>query len=189
MIYDNEKDILLEKAKKFHGGMCPGIVIGTRMTIAGLRELGMNPFKKNHELIVYAEIDRCLTDAIQAITGVTLGHRTLKYMDYGKFAATFLNMHTSEALRVSVSSFEQKQEKNNSEIINELLKIPENELLKIQKVKVKMSKLDMPGKPKSRVICSRCGEHILDGKEVIINKETLCKGCANNPYYIVIEGE
>lgn len=133
MIYDNEKDILLEKAKKFHGGMCPGIVIGTRMTIAGLRELGMNPFKKNHELIVYAEIDRCLTDAIQAITGVTLGHRTLKYMDYGKFAATFLNMksmvqelhrhqlgkfaatflnmHTSEALRVSVSSFEQKQEK------------------------------------------------------------------------------
>ena len=49
-------------------------------------------------MIVYAEIDRCMTDAVQVITGCSLGHRSLKYIDYGKFAATFVNTDTGRAL-------------------------------------------------------------------------------------------
>ena len=72
-------DILLAKAKDFHGDLCAGIVLGTRMTMIGMRELGMNPMERNRNLIVYVEIDRCIADAIQAITGCSLGHRSLKY--------------------------------------------------------------------------------------------------------------
>lgn len=96
-----EFDILLETAKDFHGEVCPGIVMGTRMTVAGLRELEMDPQRKNLDLIVYAEVDRCAVDAIQAITGVSLGRRTLKLMNYGIFAATFIDVKVNKAVRVS----------------------------------------------------------------------------------------
>ena len=82
-------DIYLEKAKAFHGDVCAGIVLGTRLTLAGMKALGLDPAKKNKNLIVFVEIDRCITDAVQAITGCSLGHRTLKYVNYGKFGATF----------------------------------------------------------------------------------------------------
>lgn len=93
-------DILLEKAIAFHGETCPGIVMGTRMSIAGLHGLGIDPFKKNPDIFVYAEIDRCTTDAVQAITGVSLGRRNLKFVNYGKFATTFLDLKSKKAIRV-----------------------------------------------------------------------------------------
>ncbi|MFA5153561.1 MAG: formylmethanofuran dehydrogenase subunit E family protein, partial [Clostridia bacterium] len=73
----SEFDDLFKKAKEFHGHVCPGIVLGTRLTIAGMRELGMDPKKRSKNLIVYIEIDRCGADAVQAITGCSLGHRSL----------------------------------------------------------------------------------------------------------------
>lgn len=60
----SEFDDFLQKAKDFHGHLCGGIVLGTRLTLAGLRELGMNPREPIHDLIVYIEIDRCGTDAV-----------------------------------------------------------------------------------------------------------------------------
>ena len=97
-----DRDFLLAKAKEFHGDLCAGIVLGTRMTVIGMRELGMDPKIRNRDLIVYVEIDRCIADAIQAITGCSLGHRSLKYRPYGKFAATYVNIKNGDAVRVSV---------------------------------------------------------------------------------------
>ena len=98
----SDYDALFNKAKEFHGHVCPGIVLGTRLTIAGLRELGMNPNEPTHNLIVYMEIDRCGTDAVQAITGCSLGHRSLKHKDFGKFAATFVDKPKGNAVRVAI---------------------------------------------------------------------------------------
>src|SRR5208337_5581144 len=115
-------DLLLQKAKEFHGEICAGIVLGTRMTMIGMRELGMNPLKKNRNLIVYVEIDRCIADAIQAITGCSLGHRTLKYKPYGKFAATYINIKTGDAVRVSVVE-KKRNHKTASEEMKEAVKL------------------------------------------------------------------
>ena len=52
-------------------------------------------------LVVLVEIDRCATDAIQALTGVSLGKRTLKHVDYGKMAATFVDTASGRAVRVA----------------------------------------------------------------------------------------
>jgi formylmethanofuran dehydrogenase subunit E len=179
-------DILLDKAKKFHGDLCAGIVLGTRMTVIGMRELGMNPLERNRNLIVYVEIDRCIADAIQAITGCSLGHRSLKYRPYGKFAATYIDIKSGNAVRVSVVE-KKRTEKTGQEAMKEAVKIlleaPEADLFRFKKVGVDIPDGDMPGMPKRRARCSRCNEMIVDDKEVTVDNEVLCGNCAHGSYY------
>jgi len=179
-------DLLLRKAKAFHGEICAGIVLGTRMTIIGMRELGMNPLEKNRNLIVYVEIDRCVADAIQAITGCSLGHRTLKYRPYGKFAATFVDLKTGTAVRVNVLE-KKRTEKTGQEAMKDaariLLESPEADLFRVRRVSLTIPDGDMPGMPKYRARCSRCNEMIVDNKEVSLDGAVLCGNCAGVPYY------
>ncbi len=94
-------DELLREAVAFHGHFCPGQVLGVRMVLTGCRMLGIDePKNMQKSLVVFVEIDRCATDAIQAIAGVNLGKRTLKFFDSGKIAATFVRMDTGSAVRV-----------------------------------------------------------------------------------------
>ncbi len=182
-------DILLEKAKDFHGDVCAGIAIGTRMSIIGFRELGMNPLERNRDLVVFVEADRCLADAIQAISGCSLGKRALKFKDYGKFAATFLDSSTNKAVRISSLNKPRKDmiEEEMKNLVNEILETPDEELFKIQKVQVNLPEEDLPGPPRHRTTCERCGEGIMDHREIIVNDETLCKSCAEGAYYSPIE--
>ncbi|WP_048152798.1 FmdE family protein [Methanolacinia paynteri] len=186
----SEFKILLEKAQTFHGGLCAGIVLGTRLTMIGMRELGMNPMERNKHLIVYVEIDRCLADAIQAITGCSLGHRTLKYKPYGKFAATYIDDRTGEGVRVQVLE-KKRTEKTGADAMKEasriLLEAPEEDLFRFTKVHVDIPKGDMPGLPINRTRCTRCREMIVDDKEVIIDGEVLCANCAQGSYYSGID--
>lgn len=87
----NEKDYdeQLAKARDFHGHICGGIAIGTKLAMYGLELLGMPLNERHKNLIVFLEIDRCMSDAVQSVTGCSMGKRTLKQMYYGKFAATF----------------------------------------------------------------------------------------------------
>ena len=192
-------DILLGKGREFHGEVCPGIVMGTRIAMAGMRELGMDPSERNRDLMVYVEIDRCMADAVQAVTGITMGHRTLKYRDYGKFAATFVDMASGKAVRVSAvegppvnkddDNVKSDESNKNSgmpdmkEMVEKLSKVPEEELLVIEEVKVDIPPQDIPGFPKYRAYCEQCGDRVLDRREVIVDGRTLCKACAEGPYY------
>jgi formylmethanofuran dehydrogenase subunit E len=179
-------DTLLEKAKEFHGEICPGIVMGTRMTIAGLRELGMDPHTKTRDLIVYAEVDRCAVDAIQAITGVTLGRRTLKLMNYGIFAATFIDTRSGKAVRVSFLPAWPENPQGLMEFGKIVRNAPEKEVFRIQEVSVTIPPEEKPGFPSKKSTCSQCGEQIMDGKEEIIDNAPVCKKCAHGPYFTII---
>jgi formylmethanofuran dehydrogenase subunit E len=184
----NDYDILFSKAKAFHGHVCPGIVLGTRLTIAGLRELGMNPHEENRALIVYVEIDRCGADAIQAITGCSLGHRTLKHKDFGKFAATFVDLAMKKAVRVAV--FEKKRAEHDKlgqkEVIKILGECPEEEILKIERVSMDIPDDDIPGYPQKKVFCSVCGEQVMDNRHIVFEGTVMCKNCGIKSYYTVI---
>lgn len=182
----------LDKGREFHGEVCAGIVIGTRIALAGLRELGMNPDERNRDLMVYVEIDRCMADAVQAVTGITMGHRTLKYKDYGKFAATFLDLSNGKAVRVSAVEGPRPPQSDGesdggmpdmSKMVEKLTKVPEEELLLIEEVEVDIGEHDIPGFPKYRAYCEECGDRVLDKREVIVDGRTLCKACAEGPYY------
>lgn len=185
----NKLEILLNKAKDFHGDVCPGIAMGTRMSIAGIEKLGMNPLERNRDLIVIVEIDRCATDAVQAISGCSLGKRTLKFRDYGKFGITFMDLSSKKAVRVSALNKPKKDmgKEEMANIVDEILKTPDEELFKIQKVQVDLPEEDIPGPPISRKTCKECGEGIMDHRETIEDAKTLCKSCADGAYYSIIK--
>src|ERR1700761_4605143 len=87
-------DELLKLAEIAHGHLCAGQILGVRMAMLACRRLGMeDPRGKDRKrLVTYVEIDRCATDAIAVVTGCRLGKRALKFRDWGKMAATFLDL-------------------------------------------------------------------------------------------------
>jgi formylmethanofuran dehydrogenase subunit E len=170
----------VKKVEEFHGHICVGIAKGTKSTLAAMRILGFNPYEKKHkDLIVYVETDRCMTDAVQVITGCALGKRSLKYVDYGKFATTF-----GEAYRVTTT---RDFDKNLS--IDEVLKLtaetPDDEMLSLQRVEVNIPENDLPGPPKEKAVCTKCGERIMDGRAIFKDGKAYCKACLYGAYYKV----
>src|SRR3954467_2480865 len=96
-------DDYLRDAEQAHGHLCAGQVLGVRMAMLGLRELNLDdPQGKDRKRIVtFVEIDRCATDAIGVVTGCRLGKRALKFRDWGKMAATFVDVQSGRAVRVA----------------------------------------------------------------------------------------
>ena len=186
-------DELLDQAEKSHGHMCAGQVLGVRMAMLGCRAIGANDPRgaDRKSLLVFVEIDRCAADAINTVTGCRLGKRTLKYYDYGKLAATFLNTKTSEAIRVvALDSSREAADLAFPEIENRYERqlrayktLPDEELFKVERVMVKVPEQDQPGRPVSRVACDECGEGINDRREVVQEDRTLCRACAGEAYF------
>lgn len=187
---------LLDAAVAFHGHLCGGQIIGVKMAMAGLREIGItDPKGKNSkDLIIFVEIDRCATDAILSVTGCRPGRRSLKILDYGKMAATFVHLKTGKAVRVNTTTASrQKAESLSVELTptygakkafcEALLRIPEEELLQIQEVFVSLKPEDLPGQPVNVVTCDQCGESVLDMREVNLDGKTLCRPCAQQESY------
>ena len=187
-------DELLKECEVLHGHMCAGQLLGVRMATLGCQLIGITDprTRDQKKLIVWVEIDRCMADAVSAVTGVRLGRRSLKYLDYGKVAATFLNTETNEAFRIVAlessraladeryASIESKRERQ----FWAYREATDEELFKVEAVKIKLSDFDVPGRPRSRVICSRCTEGINDGREVIsADGLPLCRPCASGAYY------
>lgn len=185
---------LLEASVKDHGHLCPGQVVGVRMAMLGCRLIGLNE-PDSHEqikkLIVYVEMDRCASDAVAFATGAKLGRRSLKFMDYGIMAATFLNLETKAAFRI-ISTEESRDlahvyapeiaEKTAREVEAYRL-MPDEVLFRVQKVDVPISEFDLPGSTKKKAVCIRCGQVVRDNKEVLIDGEPCCKPCAQGAYF------
>src|SRR3569833_4119227 len=97
---------LLGEAEIAHGHLCAGQILGVRLAMLGCRLLGVDdPRGKVHRadrkrLGTYVEIDRCATDAIAVVTGCRLGKRTLKFRDWGKMAATFVDLSQDAGVRI-----------------------------------------------------------------------------------------
>lgn len=185
---------LLEECGHLHGHICPGQLLGVRMSLLGCELIGIKEPKgaDRKKLIVWVEIDRCMTDAVTAVCGVRLGRRSLKYVDYGKVAATFLNTQTGNAVRVAARDdsrtladtrypeIESKKERQ----LRAYLEASDEELFKIEKVLVKYALNDAPGQTRSRVYCTSCGEGINDGREIVgAEGSSLCVPCAVGGYY------
>ncbi|MBI2529085.1 MAG: formylmethanofuran dehydrogenase [Candidatus Rokubacteria bacterium] len=183
-------DDLLAEAGRLHGQLCPGQVLGVRMALAGCREVGVErPRSAGKSLVVLVEIDRCATDAIQALTGVTLGKRTLKHLDYGKTAATFVNMATGTAVRVAAresarakaAEWAPSEPDARKAQILAYRHMPERELLALERVTVKPGWLD---RRRVRVYCDCCGEGINYEREVHTGDRTLCRPCSGESYLV-----
>lgn len=174
----------LQRAVAYHGHLCGGQMNGTRMARYALNYFGIEDPEKFRDLVVFVECDRCLADAVGTVCRCTLGKRRLKWLDYGKMAATFLNLQTGEAIRL-VSSTERCTK--DDDLFEWFGSRTDEELFTLQHVTVEIGENELPGAPHSHAICDRCGEEISDGREVEVDGATLCKACANGGYYSIIE--
>ena len=181
---------LLEESVATHGQKCAGQVLGVRMALRGLRELALDPDLKadRKRLIVYVEIDRCAADAVASVTGCRLGRRTLKYVDYGKVAATFVDVTTGRAVRVLARDEARRVPVNaglpkHEAQLRAYQVMPDYELFVVMPVQVDIPDEDLPGRPVRRVVCAECGEGVNDGREVRLDGRTVCRACAGDSYY------
>lgn len=186
---------LLDESVRIHGHLCPGQVLGVKMTMLGLSKVGIDDpkGKDRKDIIVFVEMDRCATDAVQSVTGCSLGHRTMKFMDYGKMAATFVNLKIGKAVRVLAKEDARDKAKKYFPDIEDKYKaqleaykiMPDDELFEFMDVRVNIKPEDMPGRPLKRVACDVCGEFVQDMRDVLKDGKTLCKPCAFGGYYAI----
>ena len=185
---------LLNSSAEAHGHLCPGQVVGVRMAMLGCRLIGLNDPSSHDQikkLIIYVEMDRCTADAVAYVSGVKLGRRSLKFMDYGIMAATFVNLETDSAIRV-LSTEDARDlaplyapeiaSKYQQQLIAYKL-MPDSVLFKVQKVQVAISEFDLPGPTRRKVSCHRCGQVVRDSREVVRDNRILCKPCADGAYF------
>ena len=187
-------DVLLKECERLHGHMCAGQLLGARMALLGCRLIGVEDPRgaDRKKLLVWVEIDRCMTDAISAVTGVRLGKRSLKFVDYGKVAATFVNTEENRAVRlVALENARTLADERFPEIANKRARqfrayseAKDEELFKTELVNVELSEFDLPGSPRSRMICSVCGEGVNDGREITdAAGAVFCRSCKGEAYY------
>jgi len=185
----------IEQAAVAHGHTCAGQILGLRLAMLGLKELGIDdPITERKRLVTIVEIDRCATDAVQLVTGCRLGKRALKFKDFGKVAATFVDLKTGRAVRI-VAREESKQRAR--ELYPEMDKeqgqrrayreLPDDELFSKQWVRVELPPEELPGYKAPRVVCAQCGEGINFKREVLRDGRTLCRACAGDSYYKLVE--
>lgn len=187
---------LLDEAVAFHGHLCGGQIVGVKMAMAGLREIGLNDPRgeQRKDIIVFVEIDRCATDAIIAVTGCRPGRRSLKLLDHGKMAATFVNLKTGKAVRINATAQSRRKAEalaanltkahgEKDAFCQALLLMPEEELFTIREVSVSLKAEDLPGETLGMVVCDACGENVLDLREVRRNGKSLCRPCAAGKTY------
>jgi formylmethanofuran dehydrogenase subunit E len=185
---------LLQQAEVAHGHLCAGQILGVRMALLACGRLGIEEPRgaDRKKLVTFIEIDRCATDAIGLVTGCRLGKRALKFRDWGKMAATFVNLETGRALRVIAleNSRELAQERypqiesKGQQQMMAYRELSDEELFREQWVTVELAPREMPGYKGARVACAECGEGVnfdrfvertgLDGEV-----ERLCLSCAN----------
>ena len=190
-------DEYLCDAERAHGHLCAGQVLGVRLAMLGLQKLGIDDPRGNKEdrkrLVTFVEIDRCATDAVAVVTGCRLGKRALKFRDWGKVAATFVDVSTGKAIRIAAKESSKAlarqmhpeiADKNQQQMLA-YREITDADLFTTQWVKVALPPEEFPGYKGERVVCEACGEGINFRREVR-SKDTakvLCRACAGERYY------
>lgn len=181
-------DTLLQKAESAHGHMCAGQILGVRMALLGLRTLGIEDPEgaDRKRLITYVEIDRCATDAIGMVTGCRLGKRSLKFLDWGKMAATFVDLSAGTGVRVVAletsrdlaSRLHPEIESKSRQQMLAYRELDDFQLFRVDRVRVRVDPAELPGYKAERVFCARCGEGINFGRFEEVAGQQLCLSCA-----------
>jgi formylmethanofuran dehydrogenase subunit E len=202
-------ETLLHEAEIAHGHLCAGQILGVRMAMLALARLGIDDARPRHlpdgslnpdrkRLVTFIEIDRCATDAIAVVTGCRLGKRALKHRDFGKMAATFIDLneklgdpnnpdqHDYKALRIVALETSKSRARElypelekNAQQMKAYRDLPDDELFSIEWVRVPLPPSEFPGYKGERVACARCGEGVNFDRFVEQNGERLCLACAN----------
>lgn len=182
---------LLRQSAALHHHLCPRQVLGVRMGLAGAYALGLDAPRHDKRLVVFMETDGCGADGVSVATGCWVGRRTLRIFDYGKMAATFVDTHSGQAVRVAprpgIREAARRYAPTAPDRWTAQLKgyelMPEAELLRVRPVTLAVDLERLLSRPGIRLTCEACGEEVMNEREVIREGMTLCQACAGESYY------
>ena len=182
-------DELLTMAETAHGHLCAGQILGVRMALLGCQRLGIDEprGRDRKRLVTFVEIDRCATDAIGVVTGCRLGKRALKFRDWGKMAATFIDLPSDRAIRIAARESSKElaralhpeiDNKNQQQMLA-YRELSDADLFTEEWVRVTLPPKEFPGYKSDRLACARCGEGINYDRFVERDGQRLCQACAD----------
>jgi formylmethanofuran dehydrogenase subunit E len=182
---------LLQASAVRHDHLCPRQVLGVRMGLAGLGAIGREPPVNKTTALILVETDGCFVDGIEVSTGVTVGHRSLRVVDLGKIAATFVDIATGRAVRLApragIRAMATTYATDIADRYGAQLRgysvMPEEELFEFQVVLLDPPLGVLLSRPEARTECSKCGEEIINEREVVRAGAVLCRTCAGLGYY------
>jgi len=182
---------LLEISACDHDHLCPRQILGIRIGLRGLQALQLDPNQGSKRLLVITETDGCFVDGLSAATNCTIGHRTLRVVDFGKAAATFVDTHTGQALRVApvldlrqrASAFAPEEAQHYRVQMKAYQTMPDEQMLTVRQVFLNTPIEQIVSRPGMRVNCDGCGEEIMNERGILRSGMTFCRTCAMQGYY------
>ncbi len=182
---------LLCKSSSDHSHLCPRQVLGVRMGLAGLKVLGVEAPVTTKTALVIIETGGCFADGIRVATGATVGHRTLRVEDIGKIAATFTDLNKRTSLRLAPKldvrtralTYSPGEKRRYFAQLQGYQVMPDDELFNFQWVELQTPAEQIISHQNAMAICSRCGEEIINERELVVEGKVLCRTCAYGGYY------
>jgi len=190
-IDQNGLDQIYAKSAARHKKLCPRVVLGVRIGLAGAEILGIQAPSRDKKLLVVVETDGCFVSGVEAATGCSVNHRTMRVVDYGKVAGTFVNVKTGQAVRITPRAGVRQQAleyaPEESLPYNAMLigyqRMPLDKLLGVEEVHLSTPIKSIISRAGYRVNCDFCGEEIINEREITRDNLTLCQSCAGPAYY------
>jgi formylmethanofuran dehydrogenase subunit E len=172
----------------FHGHLCPGLTIGYVAAKLALEKLKQKRVR-DEELVCITMTDSCAVDAIQFMTGCTLGKGNLIFQDFGKMVFIFMRSTkrgVAKGVRLSLNqlvmkkrlSAEARQEKMSAALA--LLKVSEKKLFNVQAIqnyRLPERARIFPSKP-----CASCGEPTMEPRLRVEEDKLVCQECVKHSY-------
>jgi formylmethanofuran dehydrogenase subunit E len=188
-------DDLLGRTAALHDHLCPRQVLGVRMGMYAADLLELNLPQSDKRLFAFVETDGCFADGVSVATNCWLGRRTMRLLDEGKIAATFVDTHTERALRIRprldarsrATAYAPAASSRWHAYLEAYQCMPATELFDVQPIVLTVSLAAIISQPGVRITCARCGEEVLNEREVRQHGQPLCRTCAEGTYYEVVE--
>lgn len=182
---------LLDLSCARHSHLCPRQVLGVRMALAGAAALRLEVPRKDKALLVIAETDGCFVDGLEVAAGVSVGRRTLRIEDYGKVAATFININSGEACRLAprldvrqrANIYAPDEPRHYFAQLYGYRSMPDEELFTILPVIITQGVDQLISRPGVRVDCCLCGEEIINERQIVFQGKNYCRPCFGEAYY------
>lgn len=186
---------LLDQSAARHRHLCPRQVLGVRAGLAGAGFLNAPVPQNDKRLLVFVETDGCFADGVEVATGATMGHRTLRLEDLGKIAVTMVDTANGKAVRIAPRldirqrawDYASEENRHYYAMLEAYQRMPVEEMFVFQEISLKEPLVHILSRPGYRVDCDQCGEEIINEREIHRQEMILCKTCAGDGYYDLIE--
>lgn len=186
---------LLNASAALHDHLCPRQVLGVRMGLLAGKTLGLTLPQTGKCLLTVAETDGCGADGIAVATNCWVGRRTMRVVDFGKMAATFVDTHSDRTIRIAprleardkaIEFAPEAADRWEAQLLG-YQRMPDNLLLSVQPVSLTTPVHKIISQPGLIAICQTCGEEIMNQREVLHEGSVLCRACAGAAYYQAIK--